>query len=128
MAPKQSRSFDGDVSAPGRARHFAVNAVADRASAEVLDDIAMIVSELVTNAVRAGAGRIAVAIEADPDSTIVRFTVSDDVAGWPVIRQAAPHEVTGRGLPIVAALASDWGIEAADGVGKRVWATLPVVR
>jgi signal transduction histidine kinase len=87
------------------------------------DDLELIVSELVTNAVRAGSGRVHVSVETTDAKVIVRVT--DDAAGWPEARRAGSDDTTGRGLPLVSAISRSWGVRLA-GAGKVVWAELPV--
>ena len=85
------------------------------------DDAALVVSELVTNAVQAGctAAVLSLAVEGDR----VRITVTDDTGGQPRVAHSGPSDVRGRGLAIVAALADSWGFGPRD-VGKEVWAEL----
>jgi anti-sigma regulatory factor (Ser/Thr protein kinase) len=52
----------------------------------------------------------------------LRLSVTDASDTLPVLREAAPEDESGRGLPLVAALADDWGAEPrACGIGKTVW-------
>jgi hypothetical protein len=94
-------------------------------AAELLDDLldaaAMITSELVTNAIRAGASSIELALH--DDARAVRIAVTDDAHGTVAMASPGPLEPNGRGLRIVAGLADDWGVDPAS-VGKTVWAAL----
>jgi anti-sigma regulatory factor (Ser/Thr protein kinase) len=98
--------------------------------AELLADIALVVDELAGNGIRHTAsgtgGKITIAVWAGPGA--VRAEVTDDGAGGarPVVR-TDPEGESGRGLHIVAALASRWG-HRADGPGTTVWAEFPVGR
>lgn len=84
----------------------------------------LLVSELVTNAVRHARGplvKCSVGLEAGG----VRIEVEDQgEAGTPVaLLQAAADDVHGRGLHLVAALSQDWGVRERDGgPGCVVWA------
>src|SRR3954453_4137047 len=93
--------------APSAARRWAADCLranlGDRpAAAALVDDAVLCVSELVTNAVRAGSTDLRVELYVDPDT--VRVGVLDDAAGWPVLRQDAAHDLTGRGLMLVDAV------------------------
>jgi anti-sigma regulatory factor (Ser/Thr protein kinase) len=100
----------------------------------VLDDAELIVSELVTNAVQAGATQLGLDIELHRDTVTIR--VSDDVADLPRPRHSAVGDVGGRGLAIVAELARTWGTATIEpdsagrtdpvARGKTVWAELTV--
>jgi len=100
--------------------------------ASVVGDAALVVSELVGNAVRyarpLAGGVVEVTWSVRPDSVLL--TVSDG-GGASVPRQhaAGPEDVRGRGLAIVTALARDWGVETREnGAGpiSTVWVELPV--
>ena len=73
-----------------------------------------------TAARRGGAGGLAAAASADGPQIQLRVTDGGAGAG-PRIRTASPDAVDGRGLHIVAGLASRWGVER-DGLGQSVWA------
>jgi anti-sigma regulatory factor (Ser/Thr protein kinase) len=84
----------------------------------------LLVSEVVTNAARhALSGRpLDILVTADADR--LRVTVGDDSPRWPVMRPARPDDESGRGMHLVQALASQWGVLGAarpPGGGKRVW-------
>lgn len=107
------------------AAHATSASIARRAVLDTLDkwgheglreDAALLVSELVTNAVVHGGGKVEVAVLLIADR--VRVEVHDHGKGLPV-GPDEPDE-SGRGLLIVDAVASAWGVEAGDD-GKRVW-------
>ncbi|HTZ42850.1 MAG TPA: ATP-binding protein [Jatrophihabitans sp.] len=86
-------------------------------------DAALIASELVGNAVRHGlplpSGHIAV--DWSLDGASYRISVTDGGRAPQIEpRSAAVQDTSGRGLMIVAALASQWGVDS-DGPGTRVW-------
>ncbi|MFI1431646.1 ATP-binding protein [Streptomyces lydicus] len=95
--------------------------------AVVSDDALLVLSELLTNAVRhahVSRGReIETRFSREPQG--VRIEVHDAAQNWPQPRM--PGVDGGWGLTVVAALAACWGTEARDGgIGKSVWAVLAV--
>jgi anti-sigma regulatory factor (Ser/Thr protein kinase) len=86
----------------------------------LVDDALVLASELVTNAVRHGRADIELRIRADNDT--VRVEVSDASPEPPRLVPAQTLTETGRGLLILAAIATAWGTEPRpDGTGKTVW-------
>lgn len=87
----------------------------------------LVVTELVANAVIHGrGGRIALRVEAD--GTRVRVEVENRC--WstrPRRRLASSTRPSGRGLALVAALSSDWGVSPAPRGRARVWAEVPLM-
>lgn len=93
---------------------------------ESIDEVVLVASELVGNAVRhTAAGPLDVTWDLDPDGVTVR--VADASTTLPTLRAPLDSEPGGRGLTIVAAVADDWGAYTL-GSGKRVWAHVPVRR
>ncbi|MBE7162931.1 MAG: ATP-binding protein [Williamsia herbipolensis] len=90
----------------------------------VLDDLRLIVTELVSNAVRHGRPDYALRM-IDRDAGI-DVAVLDHAEGEPVKRAPSSVDGSGRGLHLVEALSDEWGVERAPGGGKYVWATLNV--
>ncbi|WP_194236296.1 ATP-binding protein [Streptomyces acidicola] len=82
----------------------------------------VIVSELVTNAVLHGAGAW-LTLGMGIRGREVCVEVQDGSAAPIVKRAAACEGESGRGLALIAALASNWGTRLVPG-GKTVWATL----
>ncbi|GAA4607890.1 anti-sigma regulatory factor (Ser/Thr protein kinase) [Actinoplanes octamycinicus] len=86
---------------------------------EWTDDVTVVVSELVTNAVQHGAGSVVLALEAFDRQVIVSVADGSSV----VPRRREPDGRGGRGLLLIEALTSRWTVEAHEG-GKRVRAEL----
>lgn len=88
----------------------------------LLDDAVLLSSEVVTNAVVHGPkpGTITVAVEWD--SANLAMAVADESASVPVARPSDAATEGGRGLHLLDALASSWGVrQAATEPGKVVW-------
>jgi anti-sigma regulatory factor (Ser/Thr protein kinase) len=123
-----TRTFAHDPATVGQARMWAREHVSARTASrprrnDLADDIATVVSELMTNALRAGSAHTVVTLHIGPEAITV--AVTDSVAALPELREAGPTETSGRGLQIVAALSTDWGVTTWN-VGKTVWAEVPV--
>ncbi|WP_430786181.1 ATP-binding protein [Actinoplanes sp. G11-F43] len=80
-----------------------------------LDAAAVVVSELVTNAVRHGGGCIELQLEAHGG----RVTVSVADGSSVVPRRRDPDGDGGRGIALIEALAAAWSVQNYQG-GKRV--------
>jgi anti-sigma regulatory factor (Ser/Thr protein kinase) len=80
--------------------------------------LALLVSEVVANAVEHGSPPIAVSV--DWDGARLRVEVHDCAPAMPVRRQPDHDDDGGRGIWLVDRNASAWGVEQADG-GKSVW-------
>jgi anti-sigma regulatory factor (Ser/Thr protein kinase) len=85
------------------------------------EQLVLIGSELVTNAVLHARTELTVTLELHADR--VRISVRDHSQAPATLRHYRPDALTGRGLGVVAALSDDWGISAAAD-GKVVWAEL----
>ncbi|MDG6103670.1 ATP-binding protein [Dactylosporangium aurantiacum] len=85
-----------------------------------LDTACLVVTELVSNAVRHGGGRLVLRLHAQ--AAHVTVSVAD---GSPVVPRPRPDPDGdgGRGLYIIEALSQRWGVEDRQG-GKRVWVLL----
>jgi anti-sigma regulatory factor (Ser/Thr protein kinase) len=104
-----------------RARRAAAAAVEAWRLTDLVQDAQLVVSELVTNAVLHAGTTIELVVRRSGDR--IRVEVRDANPLLPVIRSHRPDAGTGRGLVMVAQLASAWSVEATRG-GKVVWAEL----
>lgn len=97
--------------------------------AHVGDIAALLVSELVTNALRHAAGPIGVRLVCPRDGAdgVLLVEVSDPLPDLPRERVAHPDDEDGRGLRLVASVASRWGTRPGE-AGKTVWFELAVPR
>jgi anti-sigma regulatory factor (Ser/Thr protein kinase) len=118
----QERLFPNDVGAVKDARRYVLGALG-RLTPELADAVAVIVSELAANVVRHTSSEFTVSVERSDAE--IRVAVRDRDPSSPIARSPEPDEASGRGLTLVHALASDWGvISAHDGLGKAVWFTV----
>ncbi|CAO5245742.1 ATP-binding protein [Frankia sp. AgKG'84/4] len=83
----------------------------------------LLVSELVTNAVKYGQPPLWLLIEMRPG--LIHASVSDTSNALPQRRTVAPDAEGGRGLLVLDALAGSWGTVVADS-GKYLWFDLPI--
>lgn len=92
---------------------------------DLIEDAELLVSELVTNAITHGKPAIVLRVRLLPSG--IGVEVRDEGPEDPVmtIIQHAHNQRSGRGLGMVAAVASAWGVRRPEtGPGKIVWFTL----
>jgi anti-sigma regulatory factor (Ser/Thr protein kinase) len=95
--------------AGGVARRALRDRFAETLGAERTGELSLVVTELLTNAVIHGRGAIILKLRADGDR--VYGEVIDEGGGFEQqMRESGPDDVNGRGLSIVEALSSRWGI------------------
>jgi anti-sigma regulatory factor (Ser/Thr protein kinase) len=115
-----SQVLASEVLAPTLARRYARLACAGVAPPQLVDDVTLVVSELVTNATIHGEGEIGLVLRVSEGEVFV--TVEDHGRNvGPSPRTADPLEQHGRGLTIVAEVASSWGVHSLGDSGKLVW-------
>lgn len=115
--------IEGEPRTPGIARRFVDQALERWDCGEVLDNVRLLVSEVVTNAVLHAGSEIELAVELRPFT--VRVSVADGSDAQPTRRLARTDEESGRGLELVDVLAQSWGVEPRPGGGKIVWFEVP---
>lgn len=98
-------------------RRFAV-AACDGCPEEVRETVALLVSEVATNALVHGSGDVEVSVRRRDG--LLRVEVADGSTDAPVPRAADAEAEGGRGLALVDALSSGWGTELTPS-GKTVW-------
>ncbi|HUR87278.1 MAG TPA: ATP-binding protein [Solirubrobacteraceae bacterium] len=111
-------------SAVGDARRLVRKRLGSALSKETLDDLLVVVSELVTNAVLYGRGDVGLSVRCDGKH--VAGEVSDQGAGF-VEQQRAhdPTRVGGNGLFMVGRIADSWGLRGGE---TNVWFEIPLRR
>ena len=86
------------------------------------DDVALVISELASNACLHGTPPITVTLL--EDDGCVRVEVRDNGAELPMRPRFNLDAMTGRGFALVAAVSSRWGVDPHPDAGKTVWAEL----
>jgi two-component sensor histidine kinase len=104
-----------------RAREVVTELLAAWDLSPLADDAALIVTELVANAVAHGRGPSIRLTVTCPEQKLVRLAVTDNSLGKPQVTESGPHDESGRGLQIVAALSQRWGVDFRPR-HKHVWA------
>ena len=107
---------------PAQARRAVAECATRLGFGDVVDDLLLVVSELVTNAVRHGAPPVRLEVLADADA--VHVAVGDGDPGLPRPREADAEAEGGRGMVLVELLAQEHGVEPQP-PGKTVWASVP---
>ncbi|GHH77326.1 hypothetical protein GCM10018793_25100 [Streptomyces sulfonofaciens] len=106
---------------PGRARRLVRSALARWDLDDLSDAVELLVSEVVTNAVRYASRPVTLRLLR---TDVLRCEVGDDVPQLPRLRQARATDEGGRGLYLVNKLARRWGATRLS-TGKVVWFEVP---
>ncbi|GAA3481477.1 SpoIIE family protein phosphatase [Streptomyces yanii] len=113
--------LEPEDSAPGRARRLARRALGRWGLDELSDSVELLVSEVVTNAVRYAERPVTLRLLR---TDILRCEVGDDAPQLPRQRRARDMDEGGRGLFLVNRLARRWGATRLS-TGKVVWFEMP---
>lgn len=133
--PAASRVFAPHAESVRDAREFTRATLRGWGMAAVCDDAELVVSELVTNALRHGLCGPG-APGADGSGPVIGLRlmiqaphllcmVTDPSREIPLRRDSDLLDTTGRGLCVIESCSSRWGWRPLDGGGKVVWALLP---
>ncbi|NUU18810.1 ATP-binding protein [Cellulomonas humilata] len=108
-------------SAPRAVRHWVMRTIADADVGGAPNQVVeLLTAELVSNAVVHGPDGGDVRVEVRIDGATVRVSVRDTGGGTPTVGHPEPTAPSGRGLALVEALSTDWGIHPHRD-GKTVW-------
>ncbi|MCX4514157.1 ATP-binding protein [Streptomyces sp. NBC_01619] len=121
--PGYSETLPREPESLGTARRLVRVALAAWGLDELGDDAALIVSELVSNAVQHARSHSIRVTVTRPEATRVRIGVVDRSKRLPEPQEPDGEDESGRGLVLVATLAKSWGTDPLPW-GKRVWAEL----
>ncbi|MEU3610596.1 SpoIIE family protein phosphatase [Streptomyces sp. NPDC035033] len=110
----------GGVEAAPRARAFASGVLSSwRFPVELRDLGVLATSELVANSLQHGTPPMRLRLRRTDRRLIIEVTDGDD--HLPRRRRAETEDEAGRGISIVATIASSWGSRRTPGGGKAVW-------
>jgi len=116
---RTSQLFSPQPASVRLVRSFVREAIAARTDdPEVLDAAVLLASELATNVV--DHARTPFTVEVTVEEAAARFEVSDGSSVAPAVRDLLDGDERGRGLRILDALATEWGVSSSDS-GKAVW-------
>jgi anti-sigma regulatory factor (Ser/Thr protein kinase) len=122
--PVIATSLPQATSSARTARAFTRETLTGWQLAHSYEDVALVVNELVANAVLHGQGPITLSLAHCGNA--VRIEVLDDSAALPKQPPPSDTRLGGRGLAIVSAIADDWGSAHTGEGGKSVWAEVSV--
>lgn len=118
-------TFPAEPDAVARARAVVGATLGAWGLDSVTDTAILLVSELVTNALRHARGPIGLRLERRRDADALIVEVSDPLPDMPRERPADSDAESGRGLQLVAVSTRRWGTRPGR-TGKTVWFELPL--
>ena len=96
----------------------------DDPARRAVDDLMLVTSELMANAVKSDSDDVELVLTAHRDHLEVAVLDQDPMPARELA--AANDDLSGRGVALVAALSSCWGQDSYDGLHKRVWSRIEV--
>ncbi len=119
-----TRTFEPAPDQVLAARHFVASAL--QRWGLIHPDVALLVSELATNAVLHARSEFEVCVAAAAER--IRVEVSDFNSRLPTMVSVPADAYSGRGLMLLQALAGSWGVHAHASDGKTIWFEVPIWR
>ncbi len=109
----------GDPTSAREARAFVRMALEDRVGAEILQDLLLLASEMVSNVIRHARTPLTLSVESH--RSFVLLTVTDGAVPFDAGPPTADDAESGRGMGIIASISRRWGVGDTP-VGKSIWA------
>ncbi|HVE73929.1 MAG TPA: ATP-binding protein [Mycobacteriales bacterium] len=123
-------ALPGIASSVAEARSFVRGAMRSWGLPELVDTVALLTSELATNAVLHARTPYVLLVERVKSGgrkvAAIRVTVFDESERIPTQREGTMDRTTGRGLALVDALARAWGTTGPGARAKGVWFELAI--
>ncbi|MFD7746755.1 SpoIIE family protein phosphatase [Streptomyces sp. NPDC059698] len=117
----------GGIEAAPRARAFATGVLTSwRFPVDLRDLGVLATSELVANSLQHGTPPMRLGLRRTDRRLIIEVTDGDD--HLPRRRRAEPVDEAGRGISIIASIATSWGSRRTPGGGKAVWCEFALPR
>ena len=116
-------ALPSDASAVRLARQVTRDTLAAWQLGQLEEDAVLLVSELVTNAVRHARDTGAIGLELASTGTRLRVEIQDGDPNWRQMNSVADCDESGYGFLVVDSLADRWGLRRVC-AGKAVWAEL----
>lgn len=116
------QSWPGTLQDVRSARDFVTARLEDRGLPTLVEPARLVVSELATNAVCHAGTPFSVTLQRVGGAVVLRVDDGSDVG--PVLGAPSLLALGGRGLLMVEASSTAWGVTPVTGGGKSVWATL----
>lgn len=121
MAEVRSGTLDPRPTSAGVARRWVTEACDRPGCRSIVAEAAVVVTELVTNAVTHARTALTVTVRISPGG--VRIAVRDGGKEWPALHPNERMGACGRGFVLLDGLCSAWGLEPFAG-GKTTWAQI----
>lgn len=115
-------TLKADPRCVGEARRLTRNTLETWGLATLGEVAALLVSELITNAILHAHSAVGLTMRTNHDG--VRVYVCDDSPAPPRVRRFRTEAATGRGVRLLETLANSWGVQPSPEGGKCVWFTL----
>jgi hypothetical protein len=113
------RRYPPDPAILASARSFAADRLRALELTAVRDDVELLLTELITNAIIHARSDVEVRLE--PSGAGVRVEVIDGNPTMPIAGTLTPAALSGRGLTLVQSISTRWGAHHNTAGGKTVW-------